>query len=322
MLLRGPPFSQFSTGGASENSTFGSQTLLAMRKFLDEAELHSRQRACNSPETEKVANEEGAECNGEDSIENEVDKRLVAASEMSKECSQSIAEKEVFRAFRALLNGFEEQWHWATQPESVSSESEVDEIQNNTAAHAVMAQSLRDEVDDESVPRREPQLYLCDDWIQPMAVARKPRSMTAKEMQRANVAKNCLILTMMSLDLGYGSINERYRQAQDAVVERYHQRPNTSARLDPVILADEEVSVKGLDQCDESTSSVAAPATRKLVGQVHALAPKDSNLKLYHVMSVKQTLREDLQNVHISSPVELLIGQDLTCMLYLCSLNP
>ena len=39
LLLRGPPFSQFSVDGASENSTFGMQTLMAMRKFLDEAEL-------------------------------------------------------------------------------------------------------------------------------------------------------------------------------------------------------------------------------------------------------------------------------------------
>ena len=33
-------------------------------------------------------------------------------------------------------------------------------------------------------------------------VARKPRVMTAKETMKANVAKNCLILTMMSLELG------------------------------------------------------------------------------------------------------------------------
>ena len=38
VLLRGPPFSQLSTCGASENSTFGTQTLVAMRKFLDDAE--------------------------------------------------------------------------------------------------------------------------------------------------------------------------------------------------------------------------------------------------------------------------------------------
>ena len=59
-------------------------------------------------------------------------------------------------------------------------------------------------------------------------------------------------------------------------------------------------------QPDEAAHSSAVPATmppptrltegaqRKVGSQVHAVAPKDSSLKLYHVMSVKQTLREDL----------------------------
>ena len=44
-------------------------------------------------------------------------------------CSQTEAEKEVIRAFRVLLNGFEEQWSYAAQQESVSSESEAEECQ-------------------------------------------------------------------------------------------------------------------------------------------------------------------------------------------------
>ena len=55
-------------------------------------------------------------------------------------------------------------------------------------------------------------------------VARKPKSMTPKEMMKANVAKNCLILTMMSLELGYGSIIERYQHSRDAFVERLSAR--------------------------------------------------------------------------------------------------
>ena len=98
----------------------------------------------------------------------------------------------------------------------------------------------------------------------------------------------------MSLELGYGSIIERYQQARDAVVERYQQgRPKTSVYLDSVILTDEEVSARTLDQPDEFTHSSAVPATlppptrlaesaqRKVVSQVHAVAPKDSSLKLY-----------------------------------------
>ena len=50
---------------------------------------------------------------------------------------------------------------------------------------------------------------------------------------------------MMSLELGYGSIIERYQQACDAVVERYQQgRSETSVYLDSIILTDEEVSAR------------------------------------------------------------------------------
>ena len=73
-------------------------------------------------------------------------------------------------------------------------------------------------------------------------VARKPRVMTAKETMKANVAKNCLILTMMSLELGFGSIIERYQRARDAVVERYQRgKSETLTFLDSVILTDEEM---------------------------------------------------------------------------------
>ena len=44
-----------------------------------------------------------------------------------------------------------------------------------------MAYYPDDEGDDESPPVREPQLYLCDDWVQPMAAMSKPRVLTAKE---------------------------------------------------------------------------------------------------------------------------------------------
>ena len=54
--------------GASENSTFGTQTLMAMRKFLDEAELRSHQSVPCSQETKKVTNEGGAECKEEDPV--------------------------------------------------------------------------------------------------------------------------------------------------------------------------------------------------------------------------------------------------------------
>ena len=193
------------------------------------------------------------------------------------------------------------------QPESVDSESEAEESLWDPIVRAVEMQTPPNEESEDWIPDKEPQLYLCDNWIQPVMVARKPRSMTAKETMRANVAKNCLILTMMSLELGYGSITERYQQARDAVVERYkHGSSTNSVYLDSVILTDEEVSARESDQPDEAAHSLTVSATmppltrlaedaqRKVGSQVHAVAPKDSSLKLYHVMSVKQTLREDL----------------------------
>ena len=75
LLLQGPPISHFSTGGASENSTFGTQTLMAMRRFLDDAELRSQQRIGNSQGTKKDTDEGGAECKAEDPVEDEADKR-------------------------------------------------------------------------------------------------------------------------------------------------------------------------------------------------------------------------------------------------------
>ena len=72
---RGPPISHFSTGDASENSTFGIQTLMAMRKFLDDAELRSRQMVCSSQGTKKETGEGAAERKAEDPVEDETDKR-------------------------------------------------------------------------------------------------------------------------------------------------------------------------------------------------------------------------------------------------------
>ena len=48
------------------------------------------------------------------------------------------------------------------------------------------------------------------------------------------MAKNCLIITLMSLELGYGSILERYQQ----------ERNMSSPVLSSVILTDEELSIR------------------------------------------------------------------------------
>ena len=261
-----------------------------MRKFLDQAELHSRRALPCSPETvTKGGNTEGK---GE---ELEEDGQV-----------QSEDEQDVIQAFRTLLHGCEEQWWYATQQDSADGESDAEEVQYPPTLHAVTAQVSLEDDWEEGIPDQKPKLYLCDDWIQPIMVARKPRAMTAKETVKANVAKNCLILTMMSLELGFGSVIERYQRARDAVVERYQQGgPENSTYLASEILTSDEMLARAIGQL-ETEQPLVAPAsmppltclvkgkTAETLNQVHAVALKDTSLKMYHVMSVKQTLREDL----------------------------
>ena len=305
LLLRGPNFSQFSADGASTDSTFGTQTLLAMRKFLDKAESYHHRGVPSSQERKETTKEGNAECEGEDSTEDE--NRRQGENSADDEISQSATMNQVISAFRTLLHGCEEQWHHAMQQDSESSESEAEEALCQQSVHTMMAHLASEEDLGDEIPDPEPQLYLCDDWIQPIKVARRPKALTAKETVKANAAKNCLILTMMSLELGFGSVIERYRQARDAVVERYqHDGPENSTYLASEFLTDEEMLARTKDNSTEAAATTFAPASMppptcllkgksaEAFSQVHAVALKDTSLKMYHVMSVKQTLREDL----------------------------
>ena len=121
------------------------------------------------------------------------------------------------------------------------------------------------------------------------------------------LAKNCLIVTLMSLELGYGSILERYQRERDSILERYQQERNVSSPvLSSVILTDEELSIRvneslETDSQPEAATAAMPPPTRlsgfqpePSANSVGVAGTKDANLKVYHVMSVKQTLREDL----------------------------
>ena len=305
LLLRGPTFSQFTADGASTDSTFGTQTLLAMRKFLDEMESHHQQGPPPSQITVEDTKEELPECKGEVSAEDLV----CLQGENSAQGGTSRAEtmKLAISAFRTLLHGCEEQWRYATQQDSESGESEAEEVLCQQSSHAMMAKLVSEDDLKDGSPDPEPQRYLCDDWIQPIKVAKKPRTLTARETMKANAAKNCLILTLMSLELGYGTIIERYQQARDAVVERYqHDRPENSPYLASEVLTDEEMLVRVDEHAPIVAATTLAPVSmppptclikgkkKEALDQVHAVAVKDNSLKMYHVMSVKQSLREDL----------------------------
>ena len=125
---------------------------------------------------------------------------------------------------------------------------------------------------------------------------RRPRQLTAKEILRANVAKNCLIVTLMSLELGYGSILERYQQECNM----------SPPELSSIVLTDEQLFTRVNEPLEIDSQLEAAPAAmppptrlsgpmpEPLANSVGVEGAKDANLKMHHVMSVKQTLREDL----------------------------
>ena len=128
-----------------------------------------------------------------------------------------------------LFEDFEDQLQRQNDVSDESASGEEDETPpQGMAVHSATLLPY-DEEGDEFLPRREPQLYLCDDWIQPMAVMSRPKELTTRDKKRANVAKNCLLVTLMSLELGYGSILERYQQERDSILERYQQERNMSS---------------------------------------------------------------------------------------------
>ena len=186
---------------------------------------------------------------------------------------------------------------------------------------------------------KEPQLYLCDDWIQPMAAMSRPRELTAKEKAKANMAKNCLIVTLMSLELGYGSILERYQQEGESIAQRY-QQPRSESRpvLNSVLLSDEEFLARRnnhlkVDAHSQAASAAMPPPTRlSLLNPelaIHSVgsqgmkdAVKNANRhKMYHVMSVEQTLREDLAEHAYQFSCRQPIGHDQTFIQYPCDLS-
>ena len=303
--MRGPTFSQFTADGASTDSTFGTQTLLAMRKFLDEMDSHHQQGISPSQITVEDTKEELPECKGEVSAKDLA--CLQGENSVQGEISRAKAMKLAISAFRTLLHGCEEQWRYTIQQDSESSESEAEEVLCQQSSHAMMAKLVSEDDLRDGSPDPEQQRYLCDDWIQPIKVAKKPRTLTARETMKANAAKNCLILTLMSLELGYGTVIERYQQARDAVVERYqHDRPEDILYLPSEVLTDEEMLARVDDHTPTVAATTLAPASmppptclikgkkKGALDQVHAVAVKDNSLKMYHVMSVKQSLREDL----------------------------
>ena len=226
-----PPPSRLPSGGGSDSlgsaslskidtsvrSTLGTRTLSVMRQFIEDAEKDS----------EKETGTGVSELNVKDT-------RCDSKDDVSCQEGSTTRDKEAIKALKMLFEDFEDRLQYENEvlDESTSEDGEEqEEPPQETAVYSAIS-SPCDETR-EFLPSREPQLYLCDDWIQPMAVISRPKELTARDKMRANLAKNCLIVTLMSLELGYGSILERYQQER-----------SSSPALGAVSLTEEELFVR------------------------------------------------------------------------------
>ena len=204
---------------------------MSLRQFIEDAEKDS----------EKETGTGVSELNVKDT-------RSDSRSHVSCQEGPKTPNKDVIKALRMLSEDFEDRIQYQDEV-SDESASEEEESPQETVVHSATLPPCGEE-GDELLPCKEPQLYLCDDWIQPMAVISRPKELTARDKMRANTAKNCLIVTLMSLELGYGSI-----------LERYQQEHNMSSRaLSSVILTDEELSIRVNEPLEIDSQSEAAPA--------------------------------------------------------------
>ena len=182
-FLRGGGSTSFSKIGTSVRSILGTQTLLSMRQFIEDAE---KEQGAHDTELEVMRSPEAEQ--------------------------KKSAQQEAIHALRMLFEDFEAQIQWQTEvDEESASESQDELLVENQAADpltsfaSILSLPVNEE---ESNPTKEPQLYICDDWIQPAEVIRKPKELQAKEKARARVAKNRLLVTLMSLNAGHGSLVE------------------------------------------------------------------------------------------------------------------
>ena len=187
-----------------------------MRQFIEDAEKESEK------ETGISVSELNVKDTGCDS------------NDVSCQEGSTTRDKEAIKALKLLFEDFEDRLQYQNEvfDESASEDGEEQgEPPQETNVHSAIFLPCNEAR--ESLPCKEPQLYLCDDWIQPIAVLSRPHELTARDKMRANLAKNCLIVALMSLELGYRSILERYQQER-----------SSSPVLGAVSLTEEELFVR------------------------------------------------------------------------------
>ena len=148
------------------------------------------------------------------------------------------------------------------------------------------------------------ELNICDGWILPVQVMRKPMPLTnPQDKFRARIA--FMLGTLTSVNAGYGSLLQQHQETISIM-------PPKAPLLKSVSLSSEQVfSVSASIQQGEMTDTRA-----------NVTVVKDNDLKMHHVISVKQSLREDLAEHFISPVVGFPIGHVCHLLIFYCGLNP
>ena len=153
-------------------SIMGTKTLLSMQQFIERAEP-----GCESEVAE------------------------LDAKRAKQDCVKAL--KQLFKDFESQLTDSEGE-----------AQDQTDQLQNPVGYHLLSGMSAQvlkeDELDEGALMFKEPQLYLCDDWIRPVEVIKKPRDLPPQDKHRAREAKNFLLVTLTSLNVGYGSVIDSY----------------------------------------------------------------------------------------------------------------
>ena len=131
-----------------------------MRQFLEDAEK----------ESVKETGTCGSELNVKDT---KGDSEEVASNKMQNADDEDseVLNKEAIMALRMLLEDFEDRVQYQDEEKEDNTSEEEESSHQEPVIH--LSNFLPHEgEDDEMIPRKEPQLYLCDDWIQPVEVMR------------------------------------------------------------------------------------------------------------------------------------------------------
>ena len=125
-------------------------------------------------------------------------------------------------------------------------------------------------------------LHLSDGWIYPVSVFKKPAPLVqSEEKWRVRRARNFLLVSLMSIDAGYGAVAQQYQRSFQSGTH-----PSEEPLLSACHLTLQEVLHLSTQQGEADRMK---DFVRKPPGPT-----RGQDLKMHHVMNVRQSLQTDL----------------------------